>query len=145
MRKLIFVLAAGVLLFGIIQLIPYGRDHSLPAVNDEPPWPDAATHDLARRACFDCHSNQTKWPWYSNVAPVSWLVYRDVTEGRQHINFSDWNRPERQHVDKFQEVFRKNSMPPAIYLLQHREARLNDAEKQQLEQGLLKLAQLYGK
>jgi hypothetical protein len=145
MRRLLWILGATVLAFVLIQLIPYGRDHSLPPVNDEPQWPDAGTRELARRACFDCHSNETVWPWYSNIAPVSWLVYHDVTDGRTHINFSDWNRPERQHVNAFAEVFEKDSMPPAIYLLQHPEARLTETEKQQLEAGLIKLAQEYGK
>ncbi len=143
MRKILLIFAAALVLFGIIQLIPYGRDHSIPPVNDEPQWPSPQVHDLARRACFDCHSHQTTWPWYGNIAPVSWLVYRDVTEGRQHINFSDWDRPDHQHVDEFQEVFENGSMPPAPYLLMHPSARLSEAERQTLQQGLMKLAETY--
>ena len=79
------------------------------------------------------------------VAPVSWLIYHDVTEGRTHINFSDWNRPEHQHVDKFQEVHNKNSMPPANYLLLHPEARLSPAERKQLFEELGKLVASYGR
>ncbi len=127
----------------LIQFIPYGHDHVNPPANTEPNWDRPETRILAKQACFDCHSNQTVWPWYSNIAPISWLVYHDVTEGRKHINFSDWNRPEPQHVDEFQRVYKENSMPPASYLLLHPEARLSDAEKQQLFHGLEVLASTY--
>src|SRR3954469_5582449 len=72
--------ALGILavLFGLIQLIPYGRTHSNPSVNVEPPWDSPRTRELAVRACFDCHSNHTKWPWYADVAPFSWVVQKDV-------------------------------------------------------------------
>jgi len=98
---------------------------------------------LAQRACFDCHSNQTNWPWYSNLAPALWPVYREVTVARTHINFSDWNRPAAQHVDEFQEVFNNNSMPPSDYLLLHPDARLTVAERQFRFDGLLKIAASY--
>ncbi|HEX2864506.1 MAG TPA: heme-binding domain-containing protein, partial [Deinococcales bacterium] len=77
--------------FLLIQLVPYGRAHAAPAVTGEPAWP-AGARQLAVRACFDCHSNQTVWPWYSNIAPVSWLVQHDVDEGRHWLNFSQWNQ-----------------------------------------------------
>ena len=73
---------------GGIQLVPYGRDHANPAVVADAPWPDAATRELAVDACYACHSNETDWPWYSNVAPMSWLVQRDVEDGRDELNFS---------------------------------------------------------
>jgi len=144
-RILTFIIAGLIALGLLIQLIPYGHSHPNPPVNVEPNWDSPETRALAQRACFDCHSNQTRWPWYSNIAPASWLVYRDVTEGRMHINFSDWNRPDEQHVDEFQEVFDKNSMPPANYLLLHPEARLSTEEKQTLFDGLTKLAESYRK
>ncbi len=144
MKKLALFIVIVLVIFGFIQLIPYGRDHSIPPVNDEPRWPSPAVHDLARRACFDCHSNQTIWPWYSNIAPVSWLVYHDVTEGRQHINFSDWDRPEHQHIDEVPEALENNSMPPAPYLLLHPSARLTAEEKQALLDGLTKLDESSG-
>lgn len=134
----------GLLFLGIaIQLIPYGHNHSNPQVNAEPGWPNSKTRTLAQQACFDCHSNETRWPWYSNIAPISWLVYRDVTEGRTHINFSDWNRPDEQHADEFQKVFDEDSMPPSKYLLLHPEARLSDGERQQLFEGLTIIAEQY--
>lgn len=142
--KVFLYYVLGLILVGLlIQLIPYGHDHSAPPVNDEPPWPSQEVHNLARRACFDCHSHQTLWPWYSNIAPVSWMVYHDVTGGRQHINFSDWARPDHQHVDEFQEVFENQSMPPAAYLLMHPAARLSAEERQTLFEGLMKLAEDY--
>jgi hypothetical protein len=70
--------------------VPYGTRHYNPPLVAEPSWPDTGSRLLAERACFDCHSNQTRWPWYSYVAPASWLVAYDVTEGREHLNFSEW-------------------------------------------------------
>ncbi|HEX7229427.1 MAG TPA: heme-binding domain-containing protein [Candidatus Binatia bacterium] len=90
----------GRLLIGIIvvllaiQLIPYGHDHTNPPVHAEPAWDNPRTRELAARACFDCHSDQTVWPWYSNIAPISWLIQRDVEKGRSELNFSEWNRPQ---------------------------------------------------
>jgi hypothetical protein len=132
---------AGIIVVGImIQFIPYGRDHPNPPVNAEPHWDTPATAALARRACFDCHSNETKWPWYSNIAPASWLVYRDVAEGRKHVNFSDWARTAEQHTDELQEVFIENSMPPSYYLWLHPEAALSAVERRALAEGLATLA-----
>ncbi|HLO32547.1 MAG TPA: heme-binding domain-containing protein [Anaerolineales bacterium] len=142
-RKILFLIAGLTVLGLLIQLIPYGHNHTNPPVNAEPNWDSPETRILAQRACFDCHSNVTRWPWYSNIAPASWLVYRDVTEGRLHINFSDWNRPDEQHVNEFQEVFDKNSMPPGQYLLLHPEAKLSPDEKQKLFDGLMKLKESY--
>lgn len=117
-----------------IQLVPYGRDHSNPPVVLEPAWDSAQTRELAVAACFDCHSNETEWRWYSNVAPVSWLVQRDVDEGRDRLNFSEFQR--RQESDDAAETVRDGSMPPLAYQLTHREARLDDAELSALEAGL---------
>ena len=64
--------------FLVAQLIPFGRSHTNPVVVKEPTWDSPTTRDLAKRACFDCHSNETVWPWYTNIAPVSWLTQRDV-------------------------------------------------------------------
>ncbi|MCS6845673.1 MAG: heme-binding domain-containing protein [Caldilineales bacterium] len=136
LRKL--VLAALALLLGgflLIQLVPYGRDHTNPPVVQEPAWDSPTTRALTMRACGDCHSNETVWPWYSHIAPVSWLVYRDTVEGRHHFNVSEWNNP-RGGEDAAETVI-KGEMPPAIYLLAHPEARLSPAERDQLIAGLL--------
>jgi hypothetical protein len=97
--------------FGLIQLVPYGRDHTNPPVVREPRWDSPRTADLARRACYDCHSNQTQWPWYSNVAPVSWFVNRDVVEGRKELNFSEMGREDNE-TDKAAETVEEGEMPP---------------------------------
>src|SRR6056297_3230811 len=89
-RQMIIGLAAVAAVFLVIQLIPYGRSHTNPPIVLEPDWDSPRTRELAERACFDCHSNETEWPWYSNIAPVSWLVQHDVDEGRHELNFSDW-------------------------------------------------------
>ena len=123
-------------LFLVIQLVPYGHQHTNPPVQAEPAWPDAQTRELAVRACFDCHSNETTWPWYSNIAPISWLVESDVQEGRRRLNFSEWNHSEHE-VGEISEVVRNGEMPPFYFLIQHPEARLSAAEKQALVDGLL--------
>ncbi|MCA9935412.1 MAG: heme-binding domain-containing protein [Ardenticatenaceae bacterium] len=125
--------------FVLIQLVPYGRNHTNPSVIQEPNWDSPETRALAQRACFDCHSNETVWPWYANVAPVSWLTQHDVDDGRRHLNFSDWlnNGRINREKDEIAEVIQRGDMPPAVFLIMHSEARLTDAEKQQLIQGLM--------
>lgn len=127
------IIAGGFLL---IQLIPYGRDHTNPPVLSEPNWNSPQSRELAQRACFDCHSNETVWPWYSNIAPVSWLVQRDVVEGREKLNFSTWAQGGGEKADEMVEVIAEGEMPLPIYLLTHAEARLTAAEKQALMDGL---------
>jgi hypothetical protein len=126
----------GVAIFLLIQLIPYGRDHTNPPVLQEPQWDSPQTRLLVQRACFDCHSNETVWPWYSNIAPVSWLVQRDTQEGREKLNFSEWGRGE-QETDEIFEVVKEGEMPLPVYLITHPEARLNAQEEQALLEGLL--------
>lgn len=118
----------------LIQVVLYGRDHDNPPVVAEPSWDSPQTRELTVRACFDCHSNETVWPWYSNVAPVSWLVQRDVDEGREELNYSEWNSS--QEGEESAETVREGSMPPSSYLLTHPEARLTDAELATLANGL---------
>lgn len=136
MRKLLvsLVLIGGVILIGI-QLIPYGKDRTNPPVIQDAPWSSAQAREIARRACYDCHSNETTWPLYSRIAPVSWLVYRDVMEGRSKLNFSEWGRGE-QEVEEIGEVIAKGEMPPRTYLLTHPTARLSAAEQAILVGGL---------
>jgi Haem-binding domain len=124
------------LLFAVIQVVPYGRDHSNPPVTLEPKWDSAQTRALAVRACFDCHSNLSKWRWYSNVAPASWLVQRDVDGGRGQFNFSEWNRPQDVSAGDLADSIRGGSMPPWFYVLLHSDAKLSGAEKDALINGL---------
>jgi len=118
----------------LIQLIPYGRAHANPPVVQEPQWDSAQTRELFNRACGDCHSNTTTWPAYSSVAPVSWLIYHDVQEGRQRFNVSEWNR--RQEGHEAAALTAEGEMPPPYYTLMHSSAQLNPAEKQALVDGL---------
>jgi cytochrome c551/c552 len=132
-RILLGVMAVGVL----IQLVPFGRQHANPPVVQEPAWNSPQTRDLAKRACYDCHSNETVWPWYSNVAPVSWLNQRDVNDGRRHLNFSEWNKAQR-HAGHVVKEIRSGDMPLWFYLPMHPAARLTDAEKAALIAGFQK-------
>lgn len=123
--------------FLLIQLVPYGRDHNNPSVTSEPDWDSQQTRELAQRACFDCHSNETVWPWYSQVAPVSWLVQHDTEEGRQHLNFSTWDSGGKgREPEEAIETLTEGEMPPTAYLTTHPEARLTATEKQALVVGL---------
>jgi len=89
--------------------------------------------DILRRACYDCHSNATKWPWYSRVAPVSWLIVSDVNDGRRHLNFSEWAAYDRSKAAKkmheIDEEVSIKAMPISSYTLLHPEARLSDQER----------------
>lgn len=88
---------------------------------------------VLRRACYDCHSNETVWPWYSRVAPASWLVARDVNEGREALNYSTWTsypaeERDEERAETWEEV-EEGEMPLGVYLLMHREAKLSDADR----------------
>lgn len=122
-------------LFVLLQLAPYGRAHANPPVTQEVKWDSPQTRDLAVRACYDCHSNETVWPWYANIAPVSWLIQHDVDEGRQRLNFSTWDVPQRESRGAAREV-QNGRMPRWFYLPLHPNANLTAEEKQQLIQGL---------
>ncbi len=136
MKKwIVRVLIVLVLLLVGIQFVPYGRSHENPPVTKEPAWDSPRTRELARTVCFSCHSNETVWPWYASVAPFSWLVQSDVDEGRRHLNFSEWDKPQR-HAEDAVEEYEQGDMPPLPYLAIHSEARLSDEKKQELLQGL---------
>lgn len=129
-------LLISVVLAVAIQFVPYGRDHSNAPVVAEPSWDSAQTRDLAVAACFDCHSNETVWPWYSNVAPVSWLVQRDVEGGRSRTNWSEWGLDREDSGDESAETVDDGSMPPAFYTWLHPGARLSDDQLETLATGL---------
>ncbi len=132
-RWLLIFLGILVVSFAAIQLIPVSRTN--PPVTSEPNWDSPETRALAQRACFDCHSNETQWPWYAYVAPVSWLVARDTVEGREELNFSEWGT-RREEAEEIVEVILEAKMPLPIYILMHPEANLTDAERSQLAEGL---------
>jgi mono/diheme cytochrome c family protein len=138
-RIIVILFGIAVAVFLLIQLVPYGKDHTNPPVTGEPAWDSPQTRELAKRSCFDCHSNETVYPWYSNIAPVSWLVMNDTQEGRGRLNFSEWeagSRRAQRSADEVGEVIADGRMPLPIYLLQHPNAKLTDAEKQALITGL---------
>jgi hypothetical protein len=134
-RVILWVLIGLVVVGLLIQLIPLPSRGNNPPVTSEPPWDSPQTRALVKRACFDCHSNETTWPWYSYIAPVSWLVYSDTMQGRSRMNFSEWNTRPREVGDIIEEI-QSGGMPPAIYLPMHPAAQLTAAEKQQLITGL---------
>ena len=130
----ILILLAGLL---VIQLVPYGRNHSNPPVVAEPQWDSPTTRALFFRACADCHSNETVWPWYSNIAPVSWLVQRDTDEGRARFNISTWGVSGENEGEHAAELTQEGEMPPFQYLPLHPDARLSAQDKQTLINGLI--------
>jgi hypothetical protein len=132
-KNILIVLALVLVVFGLIQLVPMDRTN--PPVLSEPNWDSPQTRVLVKDACFDCHSNETTWPWYARVAPMSWLVSRDVTEGRETLNFSEWGRGEME-TDEIAEVINEGEMPPWFYTPMHPAARLSDSERQTLIAGL---------
>jgi hypothetical protein len=118
-----------------IQLVPVDTRNP-PVTGDVPTSP--AVKAVLRRACYDCHSHETRWPWYGRVAPVSWLLARDVREGRAELNFSTWDQyGAQQQVKKLKESWEEvaeGEMPPWFYLPAHREARLSAEDRALLRQ-----------
>lgn len=121
-------------LFVAIQLWPAGRTN--PPVT-KPIVAPKQVMDILQRSCFDCHSNESRWPWYAYVAPVSWLVVHDVDEGRRELNFSHWgDLSQKQRESAASEVLEEidsGKMPLDIYLRMHSEARISDADFAVLE------------
>ena len=120
----------------LIQLVPYGRDHTNPQPTKQVALPTAAQRDIFRSACQDCHSYNTDWLWYTNIAPVSWLVQNDVNGGRENLNLSAWDKPQAELGD-VEEAIQGGGMPPIQYWLSpyHWNAKLSDSEKRQLIAG----------
>lgn len=135
LKTLLGVLIGSVIVFIAIQFVPYGHDHTNPPVQAEPKWDSPQTRELAKRACFDCHSNESVWPWYSNIAPISWLIQRDVDQGRRRLDFSEWNRPQRE-VGEVTRPIQRGEMPQWYYVLLHPNANLSSQESQTLIKGL---------
>ena len=137
LAKLVAIfLLVGVVLFLAIQLIRPSVLNTNPPVVSEPAWSSPQAEELARRACYDCHSNETHWRWYAQIAPASWLVAFDVAEARQRMNFSDWGAGRGRAASEAGEVVREGEMPPPQYLLLHPEAHLTPQEKETLAAAL---------
>ncbi len=131
MKKILMAIA--IVAVGI-QLVPVQRSNP-PVTKDVGAEPAAAT--ILRRACYDCHSNETAWPWYSYVAPVSWLVSDDVKEARSHLNFSEWDKYDEKRRRKIKEEIveevGEKRMPLKIYLPLHPEARISETDFQTIK------------
>jgi len=122
-----------VVAFVLAQLVPVARTN--------PPGPGEITtpmeiDGILQRACYDCHSNDTRWPWYAWVAPASWLVAWDVRHARGHLNFSAWEQYEpkkkRHKLEELVEMIEEDEMPLWYYRPLHPDAKLADAEREQL-------------
>lgn len=133
-KILLWLIGIAIVLFAVIQLVPYGRSsHSNPPATNQFAWSDPQAEQIAKTSCYDCHSNETKWWWATNIAPFSWLVQHDVDDGRGRLNFSEFDGlPDAQ---QFAEVVNGGEMPPIQYTLIHPNAKLTDAEKQTLIAG----------
>lgn len=114
-----------------IQFVPVNRDNPpITAAINAPV--DFST--IIKRSCYDCHSNETEWPWYSFIAPASWLIASDVHDGRKHLNFSTWeDLTQERRLIKAEEIWDEVSdgeMPLGIYLIMHSDASLSDSDKE---------------
>ena len=149
MKKLLIAGGVGVVGFIGLQLFPAGKlGVHVEDIGTNPPErfdmgapPDVAA--IMKRACFDCHTNETKWPLYARLAPGSWLMARDVHNGRNHLNFSSWadaDEEERQSdKENAWEHIESGEMPPWFYVYPlHLSAKLSAADKATLKGWLLK-------
>ena len=129
--KIILVVLIAIIL--LIQLIPVNKSN--PPVSAEI-ITSTEIKSILEKSCYDCHSNQTRWPWYSKIAPVSWGISYHVKEGRSYVNFSYWQTLTFEQKNNLkQEIFKEisnNKMPIKSYTLIHRNAGLTNEEKQQL-------------
>lgn len=128
------ILIGILILFVVIQFYPYGRDHDNPPVTNVIAWDSPQTKTTFYNACADCHSNETKWPWYSHVAPASWLVQSDVEEGRRHFNISVADGMKEAH--EAHEEVEHDEMPLGIYTPLHPEAKMDAEQKEKFIAGL---------
>ena len=129
MRRRIVVVGGALLgVFALMQLVPYGWAKSNPPVTASAPWPDERAEAIARTSCYACHSNETEWPVYSYVAPMSWLVRNDVDGGRDELNFSEWDEDSADAAEDAEEEIVEGRMPLPNYRRVHRDAQLTDEE-----------------
>lgn len=139
MKKVLKIFGWAVLLFALIQLIPIDRSnpplegkHNFVEVMNTP----IEIRQLLKTSCYDCHSNETVYPSYAYVAPISWSVKHHINKGRQHLNFSEWGTYNREMKEGMLKNaigdLEENRMPLAGYVAQHPEARLTKAQKKLL-------------
>lgn len=130
------ILGVLIVLFVAIQFVPYGKNHSNPKNVAEPQWDSEKTRATFFTICGDCHSHATKWPLYSNIAPVSWLVQHDVDEGRGHFNVSMWGVQKDNAGDAVAHEYEDGDMPPWIYTLPRPQTKLSPKDREQFIAGL---------
>src|SRR3989339_43352 len=132
-RKIIRIaIYSSIFIFVVIQFFPVDRTN--PPVKNEPTWDSPKTKGYAIRACYDCHSNKTKWPLYSYVAPISWFVADHVKSGREDLNFSEYGTGDGKEAA---EVVEHGIMPLSSYIILHPIANLTDEEKAEFVKGLV--------
>ena len=130
LKKIVLILIGmGLAVFLLIQLIPI--DHSNPPTTTEPKWSSPEARALVKEHCFQCHSNETEWPWYSYIAPASWLIRWDVKNGRSQSNFSEWDKNPGELDEMIGEI-QEGGMPPIQYTIFHPNSKMNDQQKQAL-------------
>ena len=124
------ILAVLIIILLVVQFVPVHKTN--PPITGDLNAPENVK-SILKSACYDCHSYQTTWPWYSKIAPVSWLVASDVNEGREYLNFSTWDQySEREKIkimEGIKEVIKKDEMPLQPYRWMHSSARLSSADK----------------
>lgn len=121
------------------QAIPYGKNHTNPPVTAEPRWDSPETRATVKTACFDCHSNETNWPWYSTIAPASWMMQREVEAARAKLNFSEWRRG---YDARAIEEALKRRMPLKFYARMNAHAQLGPSDRIFLMRGLRRTIEL---
>lgn len=153
-KTILVLIILGVLfVLGIQFYPPTLQKQTNPPVLSEPKWDSPKTREYAEKCCFDCHSNLTKWPWYSKVAPVSWKITKHVFYGRKRLNFTEWNEQEKKgnpekakessdqldpRLEKAIEEIEEGGMPLQDYLKMHKNAQLTDTQKEEFIAGLQK-------
>lgn len=127
-----FLLFLLVIFIGI-QFVPMNVPAEVPTKAEEELQAPEEVHAILKRACFDCHSNHTNFPWYSSIAPASWFTKMHVKEGREHMNFSTWanydDEKKLKYLQKIPKAINNDKMPLPSYLLVHSEAKLSDEDK----------------
>ena len=117
----------------LIQFVPVDRSNPIATGVVDAPEDIMLT---LQRSCWDCHSNETEWPWYAWVAPLSWRLSQHVSRGRDHLNFTEWDGYDLADLDEaYEEIgkeIEREGMPLGDYLLVHREAVLSNADRQRL-------------
>jgi cytochrome c553 len=116
----------------LIQLVPYGRDHTIRAATNPFKWNSPEAEAVAKASCYDCHSNETKWWWAVKIAPFSWLAQNDIDSAQRRVNFSEWKGS--LTVEGMQRAINRD-MPPLQYTLFHPDAKLTETKRQSLMQG----------